>query len=299
MCAQVALDAYANQDAPFAEVVVNALHPARDVSRTPLFQIFLNVLNAPVELIELDGVVAVERSWTSTAGRRSSTSSVSADSTITGRSTFEYSTDLFDRSTIERLGGHFLTVLQAVAADPDHRIGDDRAALRRRAGRARGGVVGSCGRGRGRRRCALAVRASGRPRAGPCRRPFEADGRSPTASSTPGPTAWLTTSSNAGYHEGDIVGIRLERSVDMVVAVLAVLKAGAAYLPLDPALPAEPPDLHARGHGAPASSSPLRASPAERRRRRPRRRRSCCSNETPPPSPRARPTTPACAIDSH
>ena len=42
-----------------------------------------------------------------------------------------------------------------------------------------------------------------------------------------------------GVSRGDVVGIHLERSVDMVVAVLAVLKAGAAYVPLDPALPAE------------------------------------------------------------
>ena len=55
---QVALDAYANQDVPFADGGQRAAPRSATRSRTPLFQVFLNVLNAPVELIELDGVVA-------------------------------------------------------------------------------------------------------------------------------------------------------------------------------------------------------------------------------------------------
>ncbi len=50
-----------------------------------------------------------------------------------------------------------------------------------------------------------------------------------------------------GVGRGDLVGLCVDRGIDMVVAQLGILKAGAAYVPLDPALPGRPPRLHGRG----------------------------------------------------
>ena len=232
---RVALDAYANQDVPFAEVV-NVLRPSRDVSRTPLFQILLNVLNAPVTPIELEGVVTevliIDR------GASQFDLSVALDAAITRTISFEYSSDLFDRSTIERLAGHFLAVLAAVAADPEQPIRDIELLSDEE-------------------RAELAVAWSGpvvdiEANVG-AHSLFERQ-----AAAAPDRVALRSGAISVSYGElnaranrlahhlvalgvspGATVGIRLERSVDLIVAVLAVLKAGAAYVPLDPALPVD------------------------------------------------------------
>ena len=109
---QVALDAYANQDVSFA-TLVNELHPARDRSRTPLFQVFLNVQNAPFTLPALEGteieVMEIER------GAAQFDLSVSVDLSMKRTVSFEYSTDLFHGDRIERMAAHQL--LDARAGD--------------------------------------------------------------------------------------------------------------------------------------------------------------------------------------
>ena len=114
-----ALDAYAHQDVPFA-TVVNALNPDRDLSRSPLFQVFLNVQNAPFELPGLDGLttelVIVDR------GAAQFDLALSFDLAVREEVLIEFNTDLFDEDRIERLVVHLLMLLEGAAADPWARI---------------------------------------------------------------------------------------------------------------------------------------------------------------------------------
>ena len=170
--------------------------------------------------------------------RREFDLSVALDAAITKTISFEYSSDLFDRSTIERLGGHFLAVLAAVASDPDQPIGEiellsdeERADL----AAAWSGPVVDIEANVGAHSLFERQAASA---------PDRVALRSEATSVSYGE---LNARANRMAHHliehgvspGDTVGIRLERSEDLIAAVLAVLKAGAAYVPLDPELPVD------------------------------------------------------------
>ncbi|MFL9458803.1 amino acid adenylation domain-containing protein [Tolypothrix bouteillei VB521301_2] len=116
----MALSAYAHQDLPF-EMLVEALQPERDLSHTPLFQVMFALQNAPTPAVELTGLevssLPIEIATTK------------FDLTITMENTpaglvagWEYNTDLFERSTIERMSGHFVTLLEAIVANPNEQI---------------------------------------------------------------------------------------------------------------------------------------------------------------------------------
>ena len=116
-----ALGAYTHQDLPF-EKLVEELSPSRDMSRNPLFQVMFVLQNAPDAALALKGVQA---SRLPLAGH-----SAKFDLTLSMRETaaglhasWEYSTDLFDASTVERMAQHFKTLLEGIVADADQRIG--------------------------------------------------------------------------------------------------------------------------------------------------------------------------------
>ena len=149
----------------------------------------------------------------------------------------EYNTDLFDAATIDRMLGHFQTLLRAVVADPD-------AAGLRAADPARGRTPAAPGRME--RDTApmtppiAASISSSRPR--PARTPDAVavvcgDRCLTYGSWTPGPTGSRTTSGVAGSGPDVIVGIGLDRSPELAVGLLGILKAGGAFLPLDPDYP--------------------------------------------------------------
>src|SRR2546423_13815915 len=117
-----ALEAYTHQDLPF-EKLVEELAPSRDMSRNPLFQVMLVLRNAPLSKLTLDGVT--------TSRIPLQTSSAKFDLLLSMRETpeglggsLEYSTDLFDESTIERMARHFERLLEGIVADPEQRIGE-------------------------------------------------------------------------------------------------------------------------------------------------------------------------------
>ena len=134
-----ALGAYTHQDLPF-EKLVEELAPTRDMSRNPLFQVMFVLQNASVSGLALDGVMASRMSLQTSSAKFDL--SLSIRETAEGlRGSLEYSTDLFDASTIERMAGHFERLLEGIVADPQQRIGElpllsagkpDRAALRLR-----------------------------------------------------------------------------------------------------------------------------------------------------------------------
>ncbi|MEA2599254.1 MAG: hypothetical protein QOF89_246, partial [Acidobacteriota bacterium] len=232
---ETALGAYAHQDLPF-EYLVERLQPQRDLSRNPLFQLMFNLLNAPVERME-SGSLAL-----SPLEAQGSTSlfdlQVYVRETPRGLSTaWEYATDLFDASTMERLARHFGNVLSGITEHPEAHLSElpllDEA-----------------------ERDQILVEWNATDREIPlgCVNEWIAA----QASRTPDAVAVVFGGESLTYRQLDRranglalrllelgvgpevrVGIALERSLEMVVALLGVLKAGGSYVPLDPSYPAE------------------------------------------------------------
>jgi amino acid adenylation domain-containing protein len=228
------LGAYAHQELPF-ERLVEELQPERDLSRNPLFQVTLALQNAPLEEFTLPGlrVAAVEIGNDATRFDMEfhlwEGGGVLAGSLI-------YSTELFDAATVERLLGHFRNLLEGVVADPDTRLHD--LPLLTEAERRQ--VLAEWNDTRG-----------AYPRDACVHELFEAQAaRTPDAPAVVYEDVQLSYSQlNAranrlarrlralGVGADARVGVQLERSPELIVALLAVLKAGGAYVPLDPEQP--------------------------------------------------------------
>ena len=229
---QTALEAYGHQDMPF-EKLVDELHPDRDLSRNPLFQVCFQLFNVQSVSESLVQPVTVEAGIAKFDLR--------FDLLVSPRNLrgfFEYSTDLFEASTIARMAGHFVNLLEAIVADPEQRISRmpflgpaERRQLVREWNETRSEYP--------RDRCVHEL--------------FEAQ-----VERSPDGIAAIFGDERVTYGELDRranrlahllrsrgvgpaarVGIFLERSLDMVVALLGVLKAGGAYVPLDPEYPRE------------------------------------------------------------
>jgi amino acid adenylation domain-containing protein len=230
------LDAYAHQDVPF-NTLVEVLQPARHPSHSPLFQVMLALQNTPADQLALPGVVMRSLDIECTTAKFDLTVNVvELGERLTA--SFEYNTDLFDRSTIERLGGHFVRLLGAVAAQPGCRIADLEMQESRELHRA---LV------------QWNDTASDYPKTATIAELFETcaaatpDALALKAGDTQLTYAELNRKANqlahhlrdAGVDADTLVGICVERSADMIVGLLGILKAGGAYLPLDPAYPAQ------------------------------------------------------------
>ncbi|MEU9191156.1 amino acid adenylation domain-containing protein, partial [Streptomyces sp. NPDC048484] len=241
---EVALGAQAHQDVPFEELV-DALVTGRDRSRTPLFQVFFNYVEAFG-----DGRTAAER----TAAEQTAldrdrevgpgTLSAKFDLVLTlgetgdGLSgTLEYSTALFDAATVEHMAGHLSTLLDAVAADPGRHIADLpvlTTAERDRVLGAWNATDAELPQARGAHEL-IAARAAATPDAVAC----VSGDTSLTYDGLMRQAGRLADRlREAGVGAESVVALCLERGLDMVVAVLAVWRAGGAYLPLDPGYPA-------------------------------------------------------------
>src|SRR5581483_10242645 len=120
---EVTLGAYAHQDIPFEKLVAE-LQPSRDLSRQPFFQVMLVLQNLPQERLAVmpaSGLMLQRLAGGAIGSKFDMTLYVQEHgSTLVG--TFEYATDLFDRETIERLGGHLRQLLQGIVEDPRGRI---------------------------------------------------------------------------------------------------------------------------------------------------------------------------------
>ncbi|MEU9737315.1 amino acid adenylation domain-containing protein [Streptomyces sp. NPDC048002] len=236
------LEAYAHQDLPF-ERVVEAVNPARSTARHPLFQTMLLLKNGSSGGLDLAGTTASEHHVDVHVAEFDLLFGVEEAHTCDGdpaglRWTVEYATELFDHDTIRTLTDRLARLLAAFAGDPDAPVGqaDVLSAAERNL------VLG-----------AWSGEETAPPAARPVHRYFEEQ-----AAARPDAPALvlnertvtfgeLNTLANLYAHElirrgagpEDRVAVLLERSVESVVALLAVLKAGAVYLPLDTGHPAE------------------------------------------------------------
>jgi amino acid adenylation domain-containing protein len=228
---RTALAAFAHQELPF-ERLVEALRPERTTRHSPLFQtafVFQSLRRGATEVQGLS--IRPYRTDTGTAKFDLTLEIELADDILAG--TLEYSTDLFDRATIERMSGHLVQLLADAVARPDARI----AELELLTAAERHRVV-------------VEWNATTRPYpSGSCvHELFEEQARK-----TPDATAVVFGDRRMTYRELDeassrvaaslrgesFVGITSTRSLELVVGLLGILKAGAAYVPLDPEYPAE------------------------------------------------------------
>ena len=233
---ETALGAYAHQDLPF-EKLVEELQPARDMSRSPLFQVMFSLHNAPGSALELPGLTL---SAIATGGGVAKFDLGLDLKEVNGRisGAIEYNVDLFERATMVRLRDHFETLLQSIVANFDSPI----AAL---------SLLSAA------EKTQLLYEWNDEPvsLAPQCfiHGLFETQAaQQPEAIAVTAERQQFTygelnrrANQLAHYLQGlgvgpeVVVGICVEPSPEMLVAFLGTLKAGGAYLPLDPAYPPE------------------------------------------------------------
>ena len=233
---EVTLGAYAHQDLPF-EKLVEELQPERSLSHQPVFQVLFVLQNTPGGELRLEGLEmeAVEGTG------RTAKFDLSLDIVEQGQEllgTLAYSTDLFEAETIRRMVGHYEQLLREVSRDSEQRI--DEMQLLTEVEREQLLIEWN-------------ETETEYPREACVHELFEAQ-----AERDAGAIALIQGDEQISYGElneranqlahdlrslgvdADVpVGVCMERSIEMVVALLAVLKAGGAYVPLDPHYPAE------------------------------------------------------------
>jgi amino acid adenylation domain-containing protein len=229
------LDAFANRDLPFAQLV-QEVQPERDLSANPLFQVAFQLLNAPGSEESDDAPIPMQEITRQTAILDLTCSLWESASGLGGE--IEYNTDLLDAETVARMAAHYCNLLESVVAEPDLPVRDVPllSATERRQ------ILEQWN--------ATSVKS---PREGSITSLFEAQViRHPDATAL----VWgdqeisyrdLNCRANRlahylrrrGIRPEVLVSISMEPSPEMVLSVLAVMKAGGAYVPIDPAYPEE------------------------------------------------------------
>ncbi|MEH1855162.1 MAG: amino acid adenylation domain-containing protein [Nostoc sp.] len=233
---EVALGAYVHQDLPF-ELLVEELQPQRDLSHAPLFQVMFVLQNAPMSDLKLPGMTLSTLVIESGSAKFDLTLEM-AETAQGLFATLEYSTDLFEESTISRMAGHLQSLLQGIVANPQGRLSELPLLTELE-------------------KHQLLVEwndtKSEYPQEKCIHELFESQ-----VEETPDAIAVVFEDEQLTYCELNkranqlahylrtlgvesevLVGICLERSLSMVIGLLAILKAGGAYVPLDPSYPQE------------------------------------------------------------
>ncbi|MFI6447709.1 amino acid adenylation domain-containing protein [Kitasatospora sp. NPDC050543] len=239
------LAAYAHQDLPF-EQLVEALNPARSLARHPLFQVLLTVHTDAEPGLDLPGLRTSPYETRQAAAKFDLTAHFSERLDEAGHpagldATLRFNTDLYDRGTVEQLVRRLLRLLTRAAAEPDRPIGsleilepaERERLLTEWSGADRPAVAPSP-------LLPVPELFQAQVERTPDRPALRADGRELSyaeLNARANRLARLLVQRGAGPER--LVALALPRSVDQVVALLAVLKSGAAYLPIDPAHPAE------------------------------------------------------------
>ena len=230
---ETCLSAYANQDIPF-EMLVDELEIERSLSHSPLFQVVFVLQNTPRKPLALSGIEA------SYLPVESYTAKFDLNLTVQETSEgllawLEYNSDIFERRTIRRMMEHLKVLLEAIAETPERAISE----LPLLTTHERMELL-TAGQEPRRYAAELSIvrwfesQAASTPRAAA----VSFEGEQITYAELNRRANRLAHHLAAiGIKAGDRAGICLHRSVGMVVSILAILKAGAAYVPIDPAYP--------------------------------------------------------------
>ena len=233
---QSSFEAYAHQDLPF-EKLVEEVNPDRSLSHSPLFQVMFGLQNAPIGDLHFGRLKVTPLEFHSETAKFDLYLGL-AQGPDGLRGALEYATDLFQASSISRMIGHFETLLESIVANPDRPVNELI-------------LLGAAERQQ------LLVdwnqTATKYPSNECLHHLFEAQ-----AQKTPDTVALIVGEQQMTYRELNhranrlvqllqsleagpevLIGIYLERSCELVIALLAVLKAGGAYVPMDPNYPKE------------------------------------------------------------
>lgn len=243
---QALLEAYAHQDVHF-EQVVELVQPDRVAGRNPLFQVMFAYEDIDPEELTLPGLRIVPvRPHVGTEQFDMTLHAGEEGDSFAG--VLSGSADLFDAATIERMVGHLQRLLESIAQDPDAPVGE--LALL----------------GPAERRALLSpVATRAYPKARCVQRLFEErvaiDGDRPAVVFEGQRVTYRELNRRAnqlahhlrslGVTGETMVALYLDRSIEMVVAILGVLKAGGAYVPIDPVYPADRVAFMLEDAGAP------------------------------------------------
>ncbi|WP_449601895.1 non-ribosomal peptide synthetase, partial [Paenibacillus sp. Marseille-Q9583] len=232
---EVALGAYAHQDLPFGKLV-QEIQPVRDQSYSPLFQVIFVLQHASEEGVGFKNLEQVDIAIEEKTSKFDLTLSlIEGKEGLTG--TIEYCTDLFLRESMERMASHMTELLRGVAENPDQRIGELQLLSKDEAQQIlfewqgqEVEVVEQC----------LHEQFENQVRRNPeAVAVVYGEERVSYGELNQRANQWAHYLQSQGVGPDDLVGIYMERSVEMLVGLLAVLKAGGAYVPLDPAYPRE------------------------------------------------------------
>jgi amino acid adenylation domain-containing protein/non-ribosomal peptide synthase protein (TIGR01720 family) len=233
---KVTLEAYANQDLPF-EMLVEELQPERDLSRNPLFQVMFAFQNTPLTTaLELPGLtISIPELERKTALFDLGMMMGERDQRIW--CALEYSTDLFEAPTIVRMLDHLQTLLQSIVDASESSISslnllsevEREELVEQWSGKSGGWEV------RERVDELIAAQARQRPEAIAVVSDEEHVSYGALNRRANQLAHYLQ---RRGIGAESVVGVAVERSAEMVVALLGILKAGGAYLPLDVEQPA-------------------------------------------------------------
>jgi amino acid adenylation domain-containing protein len=233
---RVALEAYANADAPI-DAVVDAMNPPRDPSRSPLFNVLFSFHDSPRTGEHWEGLRVRVAQALPNGSAKADLNVIGVDDHDGGITFVWEHSDLFSDATVERLAGQHLAAMAQLAGRPDARLSeldltpeDERRRLATWSGLERRGGPSEYERDAS-IATLFAARATARP-----------DAPAVTFESETVSYGSLERRANRLAHQlrergikpGDRVGVALERSIDLIAALLAVAKAGAAYVPLDP-----------------------------------------------------------------
>ncbi len=233
---EVSLGAYAHQDLPF-EVLLQELQASRSLSQNPLFQVMLVVQNTPEYYVDFSGLNVAHLETVRAASKRVDLTLVIAETEQGLLVTAEYRADLFEATTVERMLKHYHTLLQSVLNDPNSNISD----LPMLTQEERLQIIKDWNR----------TEVANSAHQSCIHKLFEAQ-----VELAPGAVAVAFENEQLKYIELNRranrlarhlqrlgvgpevrVGLCAERSIEMIVGLLAVLKAGGAYIPMDPSFP--------------------------------------------------------------
>ncbi|MDZ7949854.1 amino acid adenylation domain-containing protein [Nostoc sp. DedQUE09] len=233
---EVTLNAYAHQDLPF-EMLVEELQPERDLSRNPLYEVMFVLQNTPTSVEQVSGLTLRTLDFESGTAQLDIFLSMSeSEEGLTG--CLEYNTDIFDSTTITQFINNFETLLENIVANPEQRLKElsvltasEQEQLLFKFNQTRVNY----------------------PQDASLHQLFEQQ-----VELTPDSLALISESEELTYRQLNhrvnqlvhylqkqgvkkhtLVALCLERSIDMVVGIIAILKTGGAYIPLDPSYPVE------------------------------------------------------------
>lgn len=230
------LDAQANQDLPF-DKLVEELGTVRDLNRTPLFQVMFVMQNTPYEPLTLPELeLSVEAVNTQTAKFDLTIQLIEKNQSLSGQ--FEYNTNLFDEATINRMAGHYRVLVEGIVDRPGLGINDFPLMM----DKERKQILND-----------WAVTTAGYSPSLCLHRLFEIQ-----VEKTPEARALTFENQSLTYRElneranqlanyliglnvrpDSLIALCVERSMELLIGILGVLKAGCAYMPLDPSFPKE------------------------------------------------------------